>query len=46
MLDRGATGGGCRGEYVSVFQLEPADVEEFSGEAGGGREDARGAREA
>src|ERR1700761_7255958 len=46
MLDGGAARGGCRGEYVSVFQLEPADVEDLSGETGRGVEDARGAREA
>src|SRR5262249_54032342 len=46
MLDRGAACGGCRGEYVSVFQFEPTDVEELSGEAGRGCEDAGGEGEA
>ena len=46
MLDGGATRDRCRGEYVPVFQLEPTDVEDLSGEAGRGFEDARGTREA
>ena len=46
MLDRGGARGGGGGEYVSDLFVEPADVEGFAGEAGGGGEDARAAREA